>query len=298
MVKHLNGGVKFLMYPRFVQVLLDNQVKGMKRHNAIFVIFSHTKKVLDLEEAKTAQAKKITSLKNIVKQLEQKRKSRTLGLKRLRKVGTTSRIESSTEASLGHQEDASKQGRMINSIDQDVEITLVDETRERMNEEDMFRLNDLDGDEAIVDTLIGIKAAKPKAITTAAGIRPKANGIVMQELSSDKAKEDSDKGEEGSSKRARRNLEQKDAKRQSYTPTIVDYKIYKEGKKSYFKIIRADDTIWKYQQGSIKVLNWKLFDSCGVYCITTKNMVDYEVEMAYDLLRLIRKQINKGYVLE
>nr|GFD60291.1 hypothetical protein [Tanacetum cinerariifolium] len=50
-----------------------------------------------------------------------------------------------------HQEDASKQGRMINSIDQDVEITLVDETRERMNEEDMFRLNDLDGDEAIVD---------------------------------------------------------------------------------------------------------------------------------------------------
>nr|GEU73805.1 hypothetical protein [Tanacetum cinerariifolium] len=111
------------------------------------------------------------------------------------------------------------------------------------------------------------------------------------------------------------------------SPTIVDYKIYKEGRKSFFKIIRADgnsqnyltfgkmlknfnredlevmwsivkarikktkpmdamdnllfqtlktmfehhveDNIWKYQQGAIKVLNWKLFDSCGVYCLTT-----------------------------
>nr|GEV02024.1 hypothetical protein [Tanacetum cinerariifolium] len=45
MVKHLDGGVKFLMYPRFVQVFLDNQIKDMDRHNAIFVISSHTKKV-------------------------------------------------------------------------------------------------------------------------------------------------------------------------------------------------------------------------------------------------------------
>nr|GEU92985.1 hypothetical protein [Tanacetum cinerariifolium] len=104
--------------------------------------------------------------------------------------------------------------------------------------------------------------------------------------------------------------------------TIVDYKIYKEGRKSFFKIIRADDNIWKYQQGLAKVLNWKLFDSCGVSCVTIQNMVyyllvekmylltrntlhqmwndmrlqvDYEIEMAYDLVRLIRRQINEGY---
>nr|GEX75182.1 hypothetical protein [Tanacetum cinerariifolium] len=117
----------------------------------------------------------------------------------------------------------------------------------------------------------------------------------------------------------------------SKSPTIVDYKIYREGKKRYFKIIRADensqnyltfgtmfknfnredlevlrsivkerfkktkpvdnmenllfqtlktmfephveDIIWKYQQGAVKVNNWKLFDSCGVYYVTTKNMV-------------------------
>nr|GFB17553.1 hypothetical protein [Tanacetum cinerariifolium] len=32
----------------------------------------------------------------------------------------------------------------------------------------------------------------------------------------------------------------------SKSPTIVDYKIYKEGKKSYFKIIRADGNSQNY----------------------------------------------------
>nr|GEU41600.1 reverse transcriptase domain-containing protein [Tanacetum cinerariifolium] len=65
------------------------------------------KQVLDLEEAKTTQAKEIASLKKRVKKIEQKRKSRTLGLKRLRKG--------------------------------------------RMNEKDMFGVNDLDGDEVVMD---------------------------------------------------------------------------------------------------------------------------------------------------
>nr|GEU70128.1 xylulose kinase-1 [Tanacetum cinerariifolium] len=107
-------------------------------------------------------------------------------------VPTTSNDPLPSE-SLGHQEDASKQGRMIDNIDQDVKITLVDETQGRINEEYMFEVNDLDGDEVIVDvtavttvedvkvttaattpqiskdeltlaqTLIEIKAAKPKA---------------------------------------------------------------------------------------------------------------------------------------
>nr|GEZ15593.1 uncharacterized mitochondrial protein AtMg00810-like [Tanacetum cinerariifolium] len=260
MVKHLDGRVKFLMYPRFVLVFLDNQVEGMDIHNAIFVISSHTKKVfanmnregkdffgkvLNLEEAKNAQAKEIASLKKRVKKLKQKRKSRTLGLKRLTKVRSSRRVESLTKASLGDQEDASKQGRLIDNIDQDVEVTLVDDTQGRMNEEDMFGVNDLDGDEVVVDvlanekvkqsvkvienevstadpvttagevvtstdievttaattpqifkdeltlaqTLVKIKAAKPKAITTAAttvtaaSTRPKEKEIVMQEPS-------------------------------------------------------------------------------------------------------------------
>nr|GFC43751.1 hypothetical protein [Tanacetum cinerariifolium] len=62
-----------------------------------------------------------------------------------------------TEASLGDQEDVSKQGRMIDNIDQDVEITLFDDTQGRINEEDMFRVNDLDGDEVVVDVLASEK---------------------------------------------------------------------------------------------------------------------------------------------
>ncbi|GKG41323.1 hypothetical protein Tco_0470535, partial [Tanacetum coccineum] len=76
-------------------------------------------KVLGLEKAKTAQAKEITSLKKRVKQLEKRR---------LRKVGSFSRVESSNDASLGVQEDASKQGRKIKDIDADAEVTLVNET--------------------------------------------------------------------------------------------------------------------------------------------------------------------------
>ncbi|GJT92569.1 hypothetical protein Tco_1081414 [Tanacetum coccineum] len=45
MVKNLEGGVKFLMYPRFVQVFIDKQVKGLIRHKEVYLTPSHTKKV-------------------------------------------------------------------------------------------------------------------------------------------------------------------------------------------------------------------------------------------------------------
>nr|GEX88146.1 putative ribonuclease H-like domain-containing protein [Tanacetum cinerariifolium] len=58
-----------------------------------------------------------------------------------------------------HTEPQTKESVLITSSDPlPSEITLVDETQGRINEEDMFGVNDLDGDE----TLIEIKAAKPK----------------------------------------------------------------------------------------------------------------------------------------
>nr|GFA79016.1 hypothetical protein [Tanacetum cinerariifolium] len=131
------------------------------------------KEVLDLEKAKTAQAKEIADLKKRVKKLDRKKNSRTLGLKRLWKVGSSTRVESSEDKeSLGDPENASKQGRMTDNIDQDVEIILVDETQGRKNEEEMFRVNDLDGDEVIMDATTSeeveqsTKAAK-KEVSTA-----------------------------------------------------------------------------------------------------------------------------------
>ncbi|GJW15782.1 hypothetical protein Tco_0019915 [Tanacetum coccineum] len=254
MMKNLEGGVKFLMYPRFVQVFLDKQVEGMSKHKGIYVTPSHTKKifanmkregkgfsgritplfqtmmvqapedmgedsaaptdshstpiitqpssskpqkkksrrkqrkdsgptepipdeatneepistpscdppqsVLDLENTKTSEDAMNTKLKEGVKKLERRNKSRTPGLKRLRKVE---------------------------------EVTLVDEAQERNDDNLMFDTRVLDEQEVEVEkvvsttkvttaiattttvdeltlaqSLIEIKAAKPKAVTTAA----------------------------------------------------------------------------------------------------------------------------------
>ncbi|GJW16863.1 hypothetical protein Tco_0024299 [Tanacetum coccineum] len=180
------------------------------------------KHVLNLEKARDAQAKEIADLKKSVQKLERKKKSRTTGLKRLKKVGMSSRVESSEDKeSLGNHEDASKQGRSIDDIDKDAEVSLVDDTQGRSDNEEMFDINDLHGDKVNVDmpvdenqeqsakerevntsvedsaapttieeitlaqTLIQIKEAKPKVVTTAATTttttRPKARGVVVQE---------------------------------------------------------------------------------------------------------------------
>ncbi|GJV90443.1 hypothetical protein Tco_1538256 [Tanacetum coccineum] len=187
--------------------------------------------VLDLQKAKDAQAKEIDALKKRIQRLERRKISRPTGLKRLRKVGMSQRVESSEDQeSLGVPEDASKQGRSIEDIDADVDVSLVDETQERQDDDLIFDTGVLDdvempveakvdgkdeqstkklddstageavttaGDDSVVpttneeitlaQTLIQIKAAKPKVVTTAATTttttRPKDKGVVVQEPS-------------------------------------------------------------------------------------------------------------------
>ncbi|GKA60802.1 hypothetical protein Tco_0760209 [Tanacetum coccineum] len=45
MVKHLEGGVKFLMYPQFVQVFINQHLGDMSHHKKTYVNPSHTKKI-------------------------------------------------------------------------------------------------------------------------------------------------------------------------------------------------------------------------------------------------------------
>ncbi|GKC75779.1 hypothetical protein Tco_1126553 [Tanacetum coccineum] len=101
--------------------------------------------VLDLEKTKTTQGNEFASLKRRVKKLKKRNRSRTHRLKRLYKVGLSSRVESSDEESLG--EDASKQER-INAIDADDDITLV--SVQNVDEE-MFDADVLDGEEVFVE---------------------------------------------------------------------------------------------------------------------------------------------------
>ncbi|GJU41704.1 hypothetical protein Tco_1194661 [Tanacetum coccineum] len=107
-------------------------------------------------------------------------------------------------------------------------------------------------------------------------------------------------------------------------PSIVDWKIVKEGKISYYQIIRADeslksieDAVWRNLRES-KVLVWKLFDSCRVHFVRFQNLhvfmlvekrypltpatitymlnkklqADHLNEMCYQLLKLITKQLK------
>ncbi|GJR57861.1 hypothetical protein Tco_1500023 [Tanacetum coccineum] len=218
MVKHLDGGVKFLLYPRFLQVFINQQLGNMSTHKKIFVNPFHTKKVFanmkragkdfsrritplfdtmmvqpveemgeDLDhptdstlihiidqpssssqpkkkqpskkaqrqETEDAQAKEIAALKKRIQRLERRKMSRPTGLKRLRKVGMSRRVESSEDQeSLGAPEDASKQGRSIEDIDADVDVSLVDETQERQDDDLMFDTGVLEDDEMHVEAKV------------------------------------------------------------------------------------------------------------------------------------------------
>ncbi|GJQ98660.1 hypothetical protein Tco_0009799 [Tanacetum coccineum] len=91
------------------------------------------------------------------------------------------------------------------------------------------------------------------------------------------------------------------------SPSIVGWKIHKEGKKSYYQIMRADgksqipvedldlllwgdletmfephvkDTVWRNQQ-DYKVLEWKLYDSCGVHSLRMQHVYIHMLEHGF-----------------
>ncbi|GJX31025.1 ribonuclease H-like domain-containing protein [Tanacetum coccineum] len=99
---------------------------------------------------KTEKLKDIDGIFKRVKKLERKRKSKTPGMKILFKVGRSAQVVSSEDEGLGDQEDASKQGRKITDIDQDAEVTLVDETQGRYDDAQMFDTDVFNGEEVFV----------------------------------------------------------------------------------------------------------------------------------------------------
>ncbi|GKB72726.1 hypothetical protein Tco_0934138, partial [Tanacetum coccineum] len=129
-------------------------------------------RVLALETAKSTQALEIESLKKRLKSLEKRRKSRTPGFMRLRKVGSASRVKSSNDASLGAQEDASKQERKIADLDADAEVTLVDKTQKMNDDNLMFDTDVLEEQEKDVAEK-EVSAADP--VTTASEVVTTAN---------------------------------------------------------------------------------------------------------------------------
>ncbi|GJY84227.1 putative ribonuclease H-like domain-containing protein [Tanacetum coccineum] len=197
MVKHLDGGVNFLLYHRFLQVFINQQLGDMSHHKKTFVNPFHTKKifanmkregkdfsgkvtplfdsmlvqateeVLDLEKAKTDQPIKIASLKKRVNKLEKRRQLRSTGLTRFKKLGTARRVKSSNA------------GLVL-----DDDEVFVDVTSSEKNEQST-KLDDSTVGEAVATASVEDKA-KPKVVTTTATTtttRPKGKGVVVQEPS-------------------------------------------------------------------------------------------------------------------
>ncbi|GJW87306.1 hypothetical protein Tco_0162646 [Tanacetum coccineum] len=143
-------------------------------------------KVLDLEKTKTAQAKEIVSLKKRVKQLEKRKKSRTSCLKRLKKVGSASRVESSNDVSkevVVEKEVAEKEVSVADPVTTASAVVTTANVEVTIANAPTTTIDEL----TLAQTLIEIKAAKPKAVTTAATTttttRPKARGVIVQEPS-------------------------------------------------------------------------------------------------------------------
>ncbi|GJX83621.1 hypothetical protein Tco_0333102 [Tanacetum coccineum] len=282
MVKNLDGGVKFLMYPRFVQVFLDKQVEGMSKHKGVYVTPSHTKKVfanmkrpckgfsgrvtplfstmmvqatedMGADSATPTDSHSTSIISQPLSSKPQKKKSRRkqrkdsvpkclllkrllmrnislplhvihlkvlkeesqavgkrskfkyFGLRDYEKRGSSSRVESSVDVSLGVQEDASKQGRKIKDLDVDAEQKLLKRwLKETLSGSFSFATTtksipisiaevvttasasvEIPDELTLAQTLIEIKTAKPKPVTIAAtivtSVRPRAKGIIFHD---------------------------------------------------------------------------------------------------------------------
>nr|GFB09994.1 hypothetical protein [Tanacetum cinerariifolium] len=96
---------------------LQSDEDGMKLNELMALCTTLQNRVLELEKTKTSQHNEIASLKRRVKKFEKRNRSRTHKLRRLYKVGLTSRVESSDdEESLGGEEVFAAAGKNDNVV--------------------------------------------------------------------------------------------------------------------------------------------------------------------------------------
>nr|GEY32291.1 RNA-directed DNA polymerase, eukaryota, nucleotide-binding alpha-beta plait domain protein [Tanacetum cinerariifolium] len=210
LVRNVDSSSKFYMYPKFIQLIIQNQLGDLSTHTTTYISLALTQKVFanmrrvgkgflrietplfegmlvgvieeggDAEEqvqdvavdtaaqgADTAvsrddvqhtpppspqpqsqsspqaqpqaadflmtQALEIKRLKRRVKKLEKTNKVKVLKLRRLKKVGTSQRIDSSDDTVM---EDAFNQGRMIDDLDRDTGVALMDDKEEEKKAEE------------------------------------------------------------------------------------------------------------------------------------------------------------------
>nr|GEZ18579.1 hypothetical protein [Tanacetum cinerariifolium] len=112
----------------------DAEISMDLLHTLLETYTTLTRRIEHLKQDKIAQALEITKLKRRVRKLEGKNKVKVYGLRRLKKVETTQRVESSADTVMDDQEDASKQGEIIANIDADDDVTLKDVVDDKVEE--------------------------------------------------------------------------------------------------------------------------------------------------------------------
>nr|GEW58559.1 hypothetical protein [Tanacetum cinerariifolium] len=92
-------------------------------HTLLETCITLTRRVEQLEHDKFTQSLEITQLKQRVKKLERRNKLKVSKLRRLKRIGTSQRVDTSDDTIM---DDVSKQGRIIASMDAHVDVTLKD----------------------------------------------------------------------------------------------------------------------------------------------------------------------------
>nr|GEU77779.1 putative ribonuclease H-like domain-containing protein [Tanacetum cinerariifolium] len=158
LVRNVDSSSKFYMYPRVgkgfsgvetplfegMLVVRENVVEGIAVEQvqdddvvtaapeALDTCVALTSRIEQLESDKLRQALEITQLKKKVKRLEKGQKVKIFKLRRLKKVGTSQRVDTSDDTIM---EDVSNQGRMIGELDRDEGIELMGEKEEEKKTE-------------------------------------------------------------------------------------------------------------------------------------------------------------------
>nr|GEV42912.1 copia protein [Tanacetum cinerariifolium] len=322
MVKHLDSGNKFLMYQRFVQVVMDNQVKGMSKHNSdrpgkhkdcsslgSFKFGKEGQEMGEEKEVKNSWAEKIVqevvvdkevllkeaqNIKNVVKEViediitaalvevkKSKPKAKGIVIQELSEEKTTILIplkfqdkEEEAQKALEANIAVIKQWHDVQAkIKADYELV------ERLQAEEQEQLTNAEKVKLFMELLekrrklYAAKRALEKR--NRPPTRAQQRSIMCKHIfryryrSGGKFKESySRDSSRRRSKRARDELDQESAKKQK---NVVYYLMVK---KMYLLTKNTLHQIWN----------------------DVRLQVDYVVKMAYDLFRLIRRQIIEGYV--
>nr|GEW38936.1 hypothetical protein [Tanacetum cinerariifolium] len=292
LVRNVDSSSKFYMYPRFIHLIIQNQLGDLSTHSTKYIspaltqkVFANMRRVgkgcsgvetplfegmlvarepeeqsdteeqaqpqgtdfpmslvqeaLDacaalarrvehLEQDKVAQDLEIIKLKTRVKNLEKTNKVKTLKLRRLRKVGTSQRVDTSDDTLM---EDVSNQGRIIDKLDKDEDVVKeIEEVRENTDDAqaegmqaDIYHIDMDHAAKVLISAAAVVPAAVPETISAATVIPTVIAAPVNVVVPSTRRK------------------------RGVATPLarkvpVVDYQIILVNNKHRYKIIKADGT--------------------------------------------------------